>query len=461
MASLFRVGRGWRIQFLAPAGERRSVSLPDCDKRHAQQICTYVERLVASSITGAPVERAVALWVDGLSPKLRRKLESVGLVAPAPQQQSPAVPRLGQFIKAYLDGRPDLTWRAKNNLEQAGTWLVRYFGADRPIDKITPAEAIQWRGWLGQHLSDNTIRRHCGRARQYFRHAVLAKLLSENPFGVIKGCSVQPSEKQTFVTAEMTARLLEACPDVEWKVIVGLARLAALRIPSELMPLEWGHIHWEHHTLTVSCPKTRKQGRPFRVVPICPELYTILTEAFEAAEPGSRWIINRYRSSEQNLRTQLQRLCLRAGVPPFPRPFVAMRSSRVTEWVETFPVQCAAEWAGHTPAICQRHYLQLRSEYFRAATQKPVFGAATPRQTPGKVPAEEPAQARGEKMVQYLVQSIAENKGDVQKDITPSGESVPTLLEDAPHFRFSPSSQLPRTGFEPVTPGLGNRCSIL
>jgi len=295
----------------------------------------------------------------------------------------------------------------------------------------------------------------------------MAKLLSDNPFSVLRNCTVQPSETQTFVTPEVTQRLLDACPDHEWRVIIGLARLAALRCPSEVLALQWQHVNWEHRTLVVPCPKTRRQGRAFRVVPICPELYTILSEAFERAEPGARWVITRYRDREQNLRTQLGRICLQAGVPPFPRPFVAMRSSRVTEWVELFPVQCASEWAGHTPAICQRHYLQTRSEYVQRAIGTPALvGATAGRPTsvasaPDLAGVTDRAPPAAEKTVQFLVQSIAENKDSVHQNITPPSGTHTTLQDIGSPFGMVPNCQLPRTGFEPVTPGLGNRCSIL
>ncbi|HBB74015.1 MAG TPA: integrase, partial [Planctomycetaceae bacterium] len=39
--------------------------------------------------------------------------------------------------------------------------------------------------------------------------------------------------------------ILDACPSVDWRLLVALARLAGLRCPSEIGALTWGDINWE------------------------------------------------------------------------------------------------------------------------------------------------------------------------------------------------------------------------
>ena len=51
----------------------------------------------------------------------------------------------------------------------------------------------------------------------------------------------------------------------------------------------------------------------FRIVPIFPELRPYLLEAFEQAEVGAEYVIARYRTTNINLRTQLNRIISRAG----------------------------------------------------------------------------------------------------------------------------------------------------
>ena len=52
----------------------------------------------------------------------------------------------------------------RDNHEQVRRCLVDYFGATRPMNKITPGDCEEWRDWLAadQRLADNTVRRRCG-----------------------------------------------------------------------------------------------------------------------------------------------------------------------------------------------------------------------------------------------------------------------------------------------------------
>ncbi|GIX03797.1 MAG: hypothetical protein KatS3mg113_0803 [Planctomycetaceae bacterium] len=123
--------------------------------------------------------------------------------------------------------------------------------------------------------------------------------------------------------------------------------------------------------MTVPCVKTSKlTGEPYRVVPLFPELREGLAELFDQAPDGSRYVIQRYRSAEQNLRTQFQRVCLRAGIAPFPKPFIAMRASRATELADEYPSHVCTAWLGHSEQIAIRHYRQVTEEHFKRAAQK-------------------------------------------------------------------------------------------
>lgn len=122
-----------------------------------------------------------------------------------------------------------------------------------------------------------------------------------------------------FVTQETTRRILDACPDAEWRLIVALCRFSGVRWPSELLPLRWGEVDWERGRFLVRSPKTEHhEGGSERWVPIFPELRPYMEDAFEHSEPGTVFLINRYRDTNQNLRTQLLRIIRRAGVAAWP-----------------------------------------------------------------------------------------------------------------------------------------------
>ncbi len=67
------------------------------------------------------------------------------------------------------------------------------------------------------------------------------------------------------------------------------------------------------------------------------------------AEPGAEFVIQRYRSTNANLRTQLERIIRKAGLKPWPKLFHNLRATRQTELEETFPTHVVCEWLGNSP----------------------------------------------------------------------------------------------------------------
>ncbi|MEX0775685.1 MAG: hypothetical protein WD042_08205 [Phycisphaeraceae bacterium] len=94
-------------------------------------------------------------------------------------------------------------------------------------------------------------------------------------------------------------------------------------------------------------------------MPIFPELLPHLREVFEQAEPGSEYVITRYRQANANLRSQLQRFIHRAGLQPWPKLFHNLRATRETELAEHFPLHVTCAWIGNSSAIAAKHYLQV------------------------------------------------------------------------------------------------------
>ena len=126
---------------------------------------------------------------------------------------------LAAFIDDYIAGRGNSKPTTLVNLKGARKYLVNYFGADRPLDSITPGDADEFRGWLAaaqagirqktgeqtgeKRLHDNTVRRICGRAKQFFRAAQRKRLIAESPFADMKGTSVKANRSRDyFVTRD-------------------------------------------------------------------------------------------------------------------------------------------------------------------------------------------------------------------------------------------------------------------
>src|SRR5262249_26215266 len=85
------------------------------------------------------------------------------------------------------------------------------------------------------------------------------------------------------------------------RAAVALCRFGGLRCPSELMPLRWDEVNWERGRFLVHSPKTEHhEGGRERWVPIFPELRPYLEDAFERAEPGTVYMVNRHRDTNAN-----------------------------------------------------------------------------------------------------------------------------------------------------------------
>src|SRR4029077_7758246 len=119
--------------------------------------------------------------------------------------------------------------------------LVEHFGCDHPLSKVTPGDADEWREQLSRKgLSPATIGREVKRARQFFRAAERKRLLRDNPFSDVAAPPQVNTSREFFVTREATDKVIAACPDAEWRLIVALSRYGGLRCPSEHLSLRWG-----------------------------------------------------------------------------------------------------------------------------------------------------------------------------------------------------------------------------
>jgi hypothetical protein len=141
--------------------------------------------------------------------------------------------------------------------------------------------------------------------------------------------------------------------------------------------LRWQDVDWDKRRIVVPSPKTAAQGKESRVIPLFPELQSVLEEAWEVTPERAVYVVDeRYRKSANtktgwrncNLRTTFEKIVKRAGLQPWPKLFHALRSSRETELAQEFPIHVVTAWLGNTPAIALRHYLMTTDDDFDRAT---------------------------------------------------------------------------------------------
>ena len=225
----------------------------------------------------------------------------------------------------------------------------------------------------------------------------------------------------------MASTVIAAAPNAQWRLMIALSRYGGIRTPSETLLLRWQDIDWEHGRILISSPKTSHQGKPCRIIPLFPELRQPLLECFEQAQPGEQFVITQYHGgSACNLRTQLHKIIVRAGLQPWPRLWHNMRASRQTELAKTWPLHVVCSWIGNSKAIAQEHYLQITDADFERACGQP--------------------ESTGAGAVQNAVQYLHETPCMAVK---PETETCDNSREST-SMHVCAYKGLPPTGFEPV-----------
>ncbi len=370
------------IQFVDRDEGRRTFRLSNVSRTTADRYFNHISHLndvrrMNSSVRGETVE-----FLNALGKRDYKRLLKLGLVEPRPgDDDEKSLTTLGEWIGEF-ERMKSTDWKPASKVVFGHTRrnLLDCFSPETALADVTVLDAENFERYLKtEKLAKATMAKRCSIARTVFEAARKHRLIESNPFQDAKISVVVNGNRsrQVFVDRDQIQRVIDACPDTEWRLLVGLARFGGMRVPSEALSLKWEHINWERGEILVPSPKTEHhEGRESRLVPLFPELRPLLQEAFEQAEPGAEFVISRHRSQAKvgssnwqavNLRSQFQRIVRRAGVKPWPRLWVNLRSSRATELADIFPSKVAADWLGHTEAVADKHYRQTTREHFERA----------------------------------------------------------------------------------------------
>lgn len=371
-------GERKRILYRDAGGKQKVLRLGECSERAAEQTLAGFGRVLQAHRTGATIHPDGLRWLEALDDRLYARVVRLGLAEPRER----AVPATLADLLRRIDATAAVKTTTRITRRQTEGNLRSFFGADRPLASIETADADAWRRALAEpvvrttrkgkrstkRLAVATQSRRIIDARAIFARGVRGGLIPSSPFDGLRAGPQSNACRAFYVSSEIIAAVLDACPNAEWRAIVGLARFSGLRCPSEIVALGWSDVNWDRGRLTVRSSKTEgHEGHGVRMVPIAPELRPILQTLFDNAEVGEEAVVPRLRGPGMNLRTGFHRIILRAGLTPWPRLFHNLRASCATDWVERFPNHAVARWLGHSPMIAAMHYLQVRDSHFDAA----------------------------------------------------------------------------------------------
>ena len=402
MASLCKDKNGWySVQFYTGSTKRSKITLGTKNERTAGRTLEKIELLIRAKQFGQVLEADSLAWLQKISgTELEVKLKKANLLLGGPLSGSPEAiranaPCLGDFLAGYIEMRKGLKpWTVKN-MKTAGNLLTAFFGKDKKVSEITPADGETFFHHLvAKGYAKATISRAMRRAITFFKFAQKSKFVLDNPFQGIKLPKQTNKSRMAFIDKTTIDKLLDQCPDNFWRLVISLARYGGLRIPSELIGLTWDCVDWAAGKLKVFSPKTEhNEGGEFRWIPLFPEIKIYLEEAREAAVEGENYIFPTLRDPRVNLRQGLIRIVEKAGLPQWPKIFVNLRSSRATELANRFSQKTISDWVGavslplvgesqnalaeaasimgHSPKVSHEHYQQTLDIHWQMACADP------------------------------------------------------------------------------------------
>jgi len=371
-------------------GKRMAIYAGKMEPREANRLCDKVGDLVAIRNHNGRIEdsESISKWLAKIiGTNLHTKLVNAGLLETVKDTQ------LGSFCEAYIASRTDIKQQTRINLLSSKRMLVEHFGAGTDLRAITTAHVSEFKAALMTKYANATTGRTLRRGRQFFAHAVDAGIINRNPFDKLKIPSQTNPSRLFFVDKETCQKVLEACPNLQWRLIFSLARFGGLRIPSELIGLQWSDVLWAEKKIKVPSPKTEHiEGKDHRWVPLFPEIMEPLRQAFDMAKEGEQFIFPRTITGAVNLRKGLTSIIKKAGLSPWPKLFQNLRASRETELCQDYPIHVASKWIGNTPTVAMGHYLQVIDSDWEKATrstitpqkQNDVIGISRPRENDAK-----------------------------------------------------------------------------
>lgn len=372
----------WRIDYRFQ-GKSTSLRLgASASRRVAEAFFREFEVLYRCRKHGTPLPPETQRWLVEMDGETHSRLAGRGLA----DARSPKV-GLVEFLERHFATRLETGEVAKSTMSvwsRAVGWATRFFGRDVRLDSLGVKEfqafhkfLLSQKGRCGQAFSSNTANKMCGVISQALNAAVREGLVPRNPAaGAVKTTAGYNRQNEEYVPVDSIHRLLAVSDCPEERLLLGLSRFAALRVPSEVRNLRWEDFKpceaSRTGVLRVESPKTARYGKPERVVPVCSELLELLEDARTGSE--SEFILPRLRT-HSNLQMVVLRLRKRAGVSPWRRVTHNLRASCLTDWRMLFPDVQVAGWAGHSPAILTHYYSRTdrSDESVREAARQMCF----------------------------------------------------------------------------------------
>ena len=397
MASINEETKGhWRVCFTKD-GKHVNIRLGRCNKGQAQQAQRFIEKLIAANKLAHAPDGETTEWLRQLGKDIHNRIARQGLTPPRQTDTKITLRQLTDRFNATLNGKPQTAIFYSHTIRN----LHEYFKTST-LNDITTQAADEFRTWLdAQGLARATVSRRIIACRTIWKKGQRWKMVTENPFTEVRGGQQVNEARKYFVPAGIAQRIIDCCPDPQWRLIIALSRFGGVRIPSEAVSLRWSDVDWRNRQLKITSPKTEHHsGGGSRLIPLFDELrqplLDCLAEATGNEDAVKAWgltaapnpplsspsadhtgsqlnaenpyaafrsgieqevVLTRYQGRSNNWRTQLHRIARRAGVKMWPKAFHNMRASRQSELEKEVGLTAACRYLGNSITVAAQHYL--------------------------------------------------------------------------------------------------------
>jgi integrase len=354
---------GYNIQWYEGT-KRRTIYLGGSQykKTTADRMQEVVEKLLFCKRNGIIPDKATEHWLKTAPDELKSKLAKAGLIiVTAPKTCK-------ELWDACLKSKTgEVKEQSLNLYRHCQVTFFESFSETEAIESITLERLKDWKTALLEEFAEATVAGRMQATRMVFQWGIDQEWLRKNPMkDIALGSYVGRKNIRTIGMAEYT-KLLDACPNQEWRTIIALARIGGLRCPSELQRLQWEDIDWTGNRFTVRPPKTeRYEQHSKRIVPLFAELRTELQRHFDESQDND-FVIQGFQGTGWKLYNLFQDIASNAGLDEIKRPFVNMRRTRSNEVLRKFGAAKESLWIGHSTKTMEKHYLQMEDKDFSEA----------------------------------------------------------------------------------------------
>jgi hypothetical protein len=186
--------------------ERKSIRMGRLPLKKVNEIKGHIEHLANEFATGKAVPLPTAEWLeaqaaskDKSDKKTCRALVKLRLASAAPtaaEAKAVESPTVAEFIDSYIAHRRGLKSTTVAHLKRARDKIVSSFGEGKLLADVTVGDSKRFRETLAETQAPNTVRRICGRAKQFFQAAVDDGRITISPFAKMKDTAVKANKSR-------------------------------------------------------------------------------------------------------------------------------------------------------------------------------------------------------------------------------------------------------------------------